>query len=187
MGKQFIMRVYKCKKTDDEMLSDSYPIEELCGGELFRVKAKMITVGGEDFVLEGANASAEDDGGDGGEAETEQVIDIIHAFKLSETEFSKKEYVAYIKGFIKKYMVLPMKEAGVPAEEIATFKTNVMEAVTLLTEKGTFEEFRFWTSEEMDPEGNIAMLYYGDETGKLGAGAEPWFYFLKGGMKDIKF
>merc|ERR1711959_163565 len=184
--KKFIMLVYTCKKTGDEMLSDSCPIEELCGGELFRVKGKMITVGGEDFVLEGANASAEEEADAGGEAETEQVIDIIHAFKLSETEFTKKEYVGYIKSFIKNYMVLPMKADGVPADEIATFKTNVMEAVTLLTAKGTFEEFRFWTSEEMDPEGNIAMLYYGDEEGTLGKGAHPWFYFIKNGMKSTK-
>merc|ERR1711881_30151 len=175
--KKATMLVYQDVKTGEEMLN----------GNLLKVKASMITIGGDDFQLEGANPSAEDGDDDGGEAATEQVIDIISAFKLQETEYKKKEYMGYIKNFIKTYMVMPMKEAGVDPEEIAKFKTDIMEVLAFLTAKGTFDEFRFWTSEEMDCEGNICMLYYGDSEGTMGAGAEPWFYYIAKGMKKVKF
>merc|ERR1711881_13371 len=167
--KKATMLVYQDVKTGEEMFN----------GNLLKVKASMITIGGDDFQLEGANPSAEDGDDGGGEAATEQVIDIISAFKLQETE--------YIKNFIKTYMVMPMKEAGVDPEEIAKFKTDIMEVLAFLTAKGTFGEFRFWTSEEMDCEGNICMLYYGDSEGTMGAGAEPWFYYIAKGMKKVKF
>lgn len=42
---------------------------------------QYIEVGGDDFELEGANASAEEEA-EGTDSTTEKVIDIVHAFKL---------------------------------------------------------------------------------------------------------
>lgn len=60
----------------------------------------MVTVGGENFQLEGANASAEgEDAEEGGETNTQRVLDIVRDFRLNaiEAKPSKKMYMSEIK------------------------------------------------------------------------------------------
>ena len=65
-------------------MSDTYDLKEVDNG-LWEVDLKMVTVGGEDFVLEGANASAEgEDAEDGGANAAEQQLDIVRDFRLNE-------------------------------------------------------------------------------------------------------
>lgn len=61
----------------------------------------MITKGGDNFQLEGANPSAEEeDAGDAGEAETVRVLDIVDQFRLNQIESkpNKKVFTAELKG-----------------------------------------------------------------------------------------
>jgi len=60
----------------------------------------MVTVGGESFQLEGANASAEgEDADEGGASDVQRVLDIVRDFRLNaiEAKPSKKMYMSEIK------------------------------------------------------------------------------------------
>lgn len=83
--------------TDHELLSDVYPIKEM-GDGLWEVDLATVTVGGEDFVLEGANASAEgEDAGEGTDETKETMLNLQRDFKLQKYEVDKKGYTAEIK------------------------------------------------------------------------------------------
>lgn len=75
-----------------------YGIKDV-GNGLWEVDGKMIKKGGENFVLEGANASAEgEDADEGGEGETVQVIDFVDSFQLvSVDKPSKKVFTSDMK------------------------------------------------------------------------------------------
>lgn len=83
----------------DEIISDVYNIKDI-GDGLWEVDLKMVTKGAEDFVLEGANASAEgEDADDGaGDVEVKRVLDIVDQFRLNQIEgMDKKAYTADLK------------------------------------------------------------------------------------------
>lgn len=46
----------------------------------------------------GANPSAEDGGGDDVDENSQTVIDVVHSFRLNETQFDKKSYLGHLKG-----------------------------------------------------------------------------------------
>ena len=47
----------------------------------------------------GANPSAEE-GEEGAEDQVQQVIDVVHSFRLNETSFDKKSYLTHLKGLL---------------------------------------------------------------------------------------
>lgn len=84
--------------TDDEVISDVFDLKE-AGDGLWEVDCKKVTVGGEDFQLEGANASAEgEDAGEAADTTTETKLDIEVSFRLTSIPRpNKKEGSAEIK------------------------------------------------------------------------------------------
>ncbi|KAJ4828368.1 hypothetical protein Tsubulata_027389, partial [Turnera subulata] len=84
------MLVYQDLLTNDELLSDSFPYEEIENGMLWEVKGKWVIEGGAMNFNIGANPSAE-----GGE--DEGVDD--QAVKEQPT-FDKKQFVTYMKSFV---------------------------------------------------------------------------------------
>ena len=83
--------------TGDEVISDTY---ELIDKEdtVYEVDCKKITKGGESFDI-GANPSAEE-ADEGLEDSKEQVIDVVHSFRLSALEGAfptKKDYASAFK------------------------------------------------------------------------------------------
>ena len=49
----------------------------------------------------GANPSAEE-AEEGAEDQAKQVIDVVHSFRLNETQFDKKSYLQHLKGASKR-------------------------------------------------------------------------------------
>merc|ERR1712058_131032 len=98
----FTMLVFKDIITGDEMFTDSYKyVEE--NDAFYKVIGKNITVKSDDIQLERSNPSAEggDDGGFGGE-DSVSGIDVCIHMRLVETSFgAKKEYVVYLKDYLK--------------------------------------------------------------------------------------
>ena len=80
--------------TDDELISDSYDLKEI-DGVVYEADCAKITIGGESFDT-GANASAEE-GGDDVDDNKETKIDVVHSFRLNETQFDKKAYLGHLK------------------------------------------------------------------------------------------
>ncbi|KAG5595433.1 hypothetical protein H5410_036665 [Solanum commersonii] len=78
------MLVYQDILTDDELLSDSFPYKELENGMLWEVQRKWVVQGVIDVNIR-ENPYAEGGGEDEGEQQT----------------FDKKQFVTYIKRYIK--------------------------------------------------------------------------------------
>merc|ERR1711957_512496 len=106
----------------------------LWGNTFKKVAGCYKNVGGDDFELAGANASAEEEA-DTGSAETEKVIDKVDAAKLEPMEYTKKEYMAYLKTFMKK-CVKHMKENG-KGDDVADFKSNIQAQLKQSLPNGT--------------------------------------------------
>merc|ERR1712046_32447 len=133
--------------------------------------------GGDDFELEGANASAEEVE-EAGEAQTEKVIDKVYDFKLEPMEYTKKEYMAYLKGFMKK-CVKHMKDND-RADEVPEFKTNIQEAIKAITSE--WNEYCCYVNEDFDCEGSTVLCRY-----EGADGATPHFYYLMAGFTETKY
>jgi hypothetical protein len=88
---------------------------------VYEADCAMIKIGGESFDT-GANASAEEaeEGADDG---VETKIDVVHSFRLQSTNFDKKGYLTYLKGYMKAVKE-KMKSNGASDEEVKEFETG---------------------------------------------------------------
>ena len=74
--------------TGDEIISDSYPLKDV-DDVVYEVDCKKVTLGGVNVDI-GANASAEE-AEETLEEGQEQVIDIVHSFRLNSIPFGDKK------------------------------------------------------------------------------------------------
>lgn len=129
----------------------------------------------------GANpATGEGEGGDEGAEEplddgSYEVIDVVDAFRLENTSFDKKSYMAHIKEYMKaiKAHLQAKKPERVPIFEkaAATYVKKVLE---------NFSKYGFFTGENVDPEG-MTVLYEEAADGKT------YMIYWKDGLKGEKY
>jgi hypothetical protein len=134
----------------------------------------MITVRAGCDVDIGANASAE---------ETEealedgdiQVNNVVYSFRLNETQFDKKSYMAYIKGYmkaVKNYLLENNPDrAAIFEAKAPAFVKNIL---------ANIKDYEFYTGENMNPDGAVGLLNYRED------GITPYFTFFKDGLKIEK-
>jgi len=168
------MIIYKDTFSTDELFSDAHPIE-LVNGIVYKVKGKMRT---DTFAINdaaiGANASAEGPGEEGDvDAASKQDIDIIMNSRLIEYALNKKDYGAYIKGYMKQVKEKLEKDNS-PDKDL--FVKNVQEFLKEVL--ADFKEYKFYCGESMKPEGMLALLKWDEET--------PYMYFFKHGLEAEK-
>ncbi|XP_027161130.1 translationally-controlled tumor protein homolog [Coffea eugenioides] len=167
------MLVYQDLLSGDELLSDSFPYKEIENGMLWEVEGKWVVQGAVEVNI-GANPSAE--GGEEDEGVDDQavkVVDIVDTFRLQEQPpFDKKQFVAYIKKYIKN--LSPKLEP----EKLDAFKKNIEGATKYLLSK--LSDLQFFVGESMRDEGSIVFAYY-----KEGA-TDPTFLYLAPGLKEVK-
>lgn len=95
------MKIFKDLITGDELFTDSNPVE-LVDDCLYEVRCQHISRKQGDFVLEGANPSAEGEDGDCGVDETtESGLDLVLNQKLQTTSMDKAGYKTYLKTYTK--------------------------------------------------------------------------------------
>lgn len=80
--------------TGDEIISDSYDLKEI-DGTVYEADCKKITIGNENIDI-GANPSAEE-ADEGIDESAQTVLDVVHSFRLNETQFDKKSYLGHLK------------------------------------------------------------------------------------------
>ncbi len=171
------MKIYQDVFTDEEIISDSYKMVESFGGVAVEVLAKLIAVGGEDIDIGCGNAF-----GGGGEEEgaagegVEKVLDVIDTFKYEVTAFTKADFTAYFKGYMKK--VLDYLGEKKP-ERVDGFKAGAKELFGFIKEN--FDEFTFYTPKNYDTENLIIMSWYKKEEDPA-----PTFLYIMDGMKFYK-
>ncbi|KAJ3282232.1 hypothetical protein HK104_010995 [Borealophlyctis nickersoniae] len=166
------MLLYRDVISGDEMISDAFKITEI-DDIAYEVDAKMITIK-EGEVDIGANASAEE-ADEGVEDGAQTVNNVVYSFRLQSTQFDKKSYMTYIKGYmkaLKKYL-----QENNP-ERVPAFEKGVQSFVKKILEN--FKDYEFYVGETMNPDGMIALLNYRED------GITPYFVFFKDGLKIEK-
>ncbi|KAJ6184338.1 Translationally-controlled tumor protein [Penicillium mononematosum] len=147
------MLVFSDVISGDQMLSDSYPIREV-DDVVYEVDCKYIqTRQGVDVDI-GANPSAEE-AEEGLEDGIIQVIDVIDAFRLQPTSFDKRDYLAYLKIYMK-----------------------AIESYLWETDPGRVQEFEKNVSESMNVDGMVALFSYRED-------GAPFFTFWKDGLHVV--
>lgn len=137
----------------------------------------MVTESGVPINI-GANASAEGEDADEGSNDptAETFIDVIKSARLCETGFSKKDYITYIKGYMKRV------EANLQSknpERVEAFKAGAAKYVKKVLEK--FDDFSFYLGENCDVEGMVVLMGYRED------GVTPYCVFWIDGMVGEKY
>ncbi|KAK1510529.1 translationally-controlled tumor protein, partial [Colletotrichum costaricense] len=169
------MIIYKDIITGDEIISDSYDLKDI-DGIVFEADCAMITEGAVS-VDTGANASAEE--ADEGTEDAEiKVNNIVHSFRLQSTQFDKKSFLGYLKGYMKTVKTA-LQEKNAPAEKITAFEKGAQKYVkeTLLP---NFKDFEFYTGESMNPDGMVVLLNYRED------GVTPYIIVWQHGLEGMK-
>jgi len=172
------MHIFTDVFSGDELFSDTYPIK-LVNDVMWEIEGKHITRTEGDIELEGSNASAEEFD-EGTESATESGVDVILNHRLVETGFgSKKDYLAYLKGYVKK--VVKYLEDNDRTAEVDTFKTNVQNMIKELVPK--YKDLSFYTGESMDADsGMVLILEYREVAGD----EKPIIMAFKHGVNQVK-
>jgi hypothetical protein len=169
------MLIYKDIICDDEIISDSYDLK-LVDNIVYEADCAMITEGAVQ-VNTGANASAEEAEDALDDAEV-KVNNIVHSFRLQSTQFDKKSYLTYLKGYMKAVKA-KMQETGSSDDDVKAFEAGAQKYVKdkLLP---NFKDFEFYTGESMNPDGMIVLLNYRED------GVTPYIIVWKHGLKEEK-
>ncbi|GAA5834768.1 hypothetical protein JCM5353_000665 [Sporobolomyces roseus] len=149
------MLLYKDILTGDELISDAYDLTET-DGVVYEADCHMITLR-EGNVDIGANASAEEAPEELAEGET-QVNNIVHSFRLNETQFDKKSYLTYLKGYMKS---VKAKLQETKPDEVAAFEKGAAAFAKKVV--ANFKDYEFFTGESMDPDGMCVLLNYRED------------------------
>ncbi|KAF2431581.1 microtubule/calcium-binding protein [Tothia fuscella] len=169
------MIIYKDILTDDEIISDSYDLKEV-DGAVYEADGRKITVGNDNIDI-GANPSAEDGGDDAVEDTSATVLDIAHSFRLQETQFDKKGYLTYLKGYMKKVKEA-MKAKGADEAEVKDFESKAGAYAKKII--ANFKDYEFLIGESMDPDGMVILLNYRED------GTTPYVTVWKHGLIEMK-
>ncbi len=109
------------------------------------------------------------------EVDESPINDIVDAFNLSETGFTKKDYMTYLKGYLK---AIRTKLEEKNPSRIPEFEANSqIYAKKILS---NFDNFRFYQGENMDPEAMVCLL------GTRENGNEYMVYW-KDGLRSCKY
>merc|ERR1712109_16581 len=172
------MKIYKDVFSGDELFSDTYPMK-LVDNCMYEVYGKHVTRKvGDDIVLEGSNASAEE-ADEGTDEAMESGVDLVLNHRLVETGFGRKaDYMTYLKDYMKK--VVKYLEENNKADQVDDFKKNINGVMKGLL--GKFNDLQFFTGESMDPKGMIILVEYKEVDGE----ERPVVMFFKHGLDEEK-
>lgn len=118
----------------------------------------------------------EENGGDGSEAQ-EKVIDVAYNANLVPTSFSKAEFMAYVKNFLKN-LKTHLEENG-KKDRVEAFQKGAQEFVKFVVSK--FGEFEFYTGSSEKIDGSIVFSFWEDESA-----SGPVFYYFRDSLREVK-
>lgn len=101
----------------------------------------------------------------------------MHAHKLVETNFSKADFMAVIKPYLKK-VVEKLKETGKP-DRVPEFQKGATEMIKFIVSK--YDEMQIFMGESGDPEAGLCFAYNKDDE------MDPTFLYFLDGMKEEKY
>lgn len=166
------MIVYTDIISGDELLSDAYDIKEV-NGVIYEADCAMVKVGGDNIDF-GGNPSAED-GDEQLDDAVETVNNVVHSFRLQSTQFDKKSFVTYIKGYMK---AVKSRLAESNPDAVDVFEKGAQAYVKKII--GSFNDWEFFTGESMDPDAMVVLLNYRED------GTTPYVAIWKHGVHEEK-
>ncbi|KAI9893278.1 MAG: hypothetical protein M1814_000407 [Vezdaea aestivalis] len=174
-------------------MSDVYDLKEI-DNAVYEVDCKMITIGGENvgrraiaqaylFVLLtfglsdiGANPSAEE-ADEGTDDQKQQVIDIVHSFRLVQTNYDKKQYTSHLKSYMKAVKA-KMEASGADEAKVKAFEKNAAGYFKKILPN--FKDYDFYTGESMNPDGIVVLVNFRED------GITPYATIWKDGLSEMK-
>lgn len=169
------MRIFRDIISGDELCSDTFPME-LVDDVVWKVKGKMTSENCDiDDRLIGGNASAEGGGDEGADASVVSGINVVMNHKLVPSPMAKKEYMKYIKGYMKAVKD-KLKDNEVPQAEVDIFTKNVQKFVKDLL--ASYGDWELYIGESYNPDAMLPLLKWDEEI--------PYFYFFKHGLEMEK-
>jgi hypothetical protein len=171
------MIIYKDRFTGDELFSDSFPHKLIENDAILEIKAKWVVLK-EGEVNIGANPSTEEGAEDEGvEDVARKVVDVVEAFKLQETGFDKKGFLAYAKTYMKKVRAA-LEESGKSPEYIKNFESGAQNFIKRVI--NSFNDWQFFAGEQIDLEAGLVYAIY-DE-----GASDPTMYIIRDGCEEMK-
>ncbi|XP_078668347.1 translationally-controlled tumor protein homolog [Branchiostoma floridae x Branchiostoma belcheri] len=168
------MIIYKDVFTGDEMFSDVYKVTTTDDEIFYEVEGKVVTrkEGSVDDSLIGGDATAQEVAESIDESAVSGV-NIVLNHNLQETQFTKHEYMEYMKEYMKK--VKEHLEEEQP-ERVEPFMVAATPAVKHIVQN--LENWQFFIGETENKEGMVALLNYRDDR------ITPYMLFFKDGLRE---
>jgi len=167
------MLLYQDAISGDEMFSDAFPLK-LVDDIVYEVDCAMIVVRAGADVDIGANPSAEEQD-EALEDGATTVNNVVNSFRLKPTSFDKKSYLTYLKGYMK---AVKAELSKTKPDRVDAFEKGAAAYAKKIV--ANFKDFEFYTGEEMNTDGMVALLNYRED------GTTPYFTFWKDGLKEVK-
>uniref|UniRef100_A0A915HQG1 Translationally-controlled tumor protein homolog n=1 Tax=Romanomermis culicivorax TaxID=13658 RepID=A0A915HQG1_ROMCU len=172
------MLIYRDIFSNDELCSDSFPMEEV-DGVVLEFRGKNVTRKEGDIVLAGANPSAEE-ADEGADENVVSGIDVVLNHNL--VEMPVYQSASIFKDWVKEYMkklVDRMTADGVEEQKIKDFKTKMQKYVAGLLQKDRFKELQFFQGDgDSAADGQLAIVEYRNDV--------PIVMFIKQGLAEEK-
>ena len=179
------MKIFKDIVGGDEMLSDTFQMTLDYNDAIIKVPSKNrpkddlgnVDIGcGNAF---GGGDAEEEQPAAGGEG-VEMVLDVVANSELKQVNMSKKEFMAFIKDYLKK-VVTYLEENG-KKDRVDGFKKGATDFIKFIAKN--FDDVELYTgahgeNEDGEIVGGICFAYWEDESAK-----GPMFYFFKDGLKE---
>jgi hypothetical protein len=177
------MKVFQDVFTNDEVMGEVFSFTQDYKNVIMKVKSSYKSkeaVGNIDIGCGNAFGGSEEEGGDSGSGDSgsEKVLDVAYNFNLVQTSFSKGEFMAYIKNFLKNLKTY-LEENG-KADRVPEFQAGAQEFIKFVISK--FDEFEFYTGTKESLDGGIIFSFWEDETA-----SGPVFYYFFDSLKEVKY
>lgn len=169
------MIIYKDIFTDDELCSDTFPMEEK-DGLILEFRGKYVTRKEGDIVLAGANPSQEEQEDEGTDESVQRGVDIVLNHQLVEMPVYQNTTVFkdWVKEYVKK-LVDRLKADGMSDDDLKAFKTKIQGWVSSLLKKERFQNLQFFCGAgENAADGQLVIMEYRDDV--------PYVMLVKQGL-----
>jgi len=170
------MKVFIDVFTNDELLSDSYPMK-IVDDIYWEVEGKQITISNDiDDSLIGGNKAPEGADDEAVDSSATKGINVVLNHKLVETPFDKSSFKDWIKTYSKKLKEYLQENAP---DRVAPFQANMAKVAKDILSK--FDDYRFYLGENMNIDGLVILEYYKED------GLTPYFMYFKDGLNEVKY
>jgi len=170
------MKVFTDVFTNDELLSDSYPMK-IVDDIYWEVEGKSITISHDiDESLIGGNKAPEAGDEETVESSATKGINVVLNHKLVETPFDKASFKDWIKTYSKKLKEYLQENAP---DRVQPFQANMAKVAKEILTK--FDDYRFYLGENMNIDGLVILEFYKED------GLTPYFMYFKDGLNEIKY